>query len=97
MVELVRECVRVEGAEGVIRIFGPPAVGRKLPSPHVIWASNKLNSPKMTSSSDSCVSSRLAIDMRYVCDFVDSADDVAGPRSLNFRNLTGPAFPAVVV
>uniref|UniRef100_A0A1B0AC00 Uncharacterized protein n=1 Tax=Glossina pallidipes TaxID=7398 RepID=A0A1B0AC00_GLOPL len=65
MVELVRECVRVEGAEGVIRIFGPPVVGRKLPSPHVIWASNKLNSPKMTSSSDSCVSSRLAIDMRY--------------------------------
>lgn len=79
IVELVRECVRVEGAvlpgelafiaacafmacmACVAAEFSPLACELILAS---IWASNRLSSPRITSNSDSCVSSRLAIDMR---------------------------------
>ena len=76
---------------------GAPAAGRKFALPVVIWASKRLNSPKITSSSDSCVSTKFAIDIRYEWERTDAALALvleAPPsllRSLNLRNFT-PAY-----
>lgn len=58
----------------------------------LICASSRLNSPNITSSSDSCVSSRFAIEMRYVLLVLASEVVVDKQRSLYLRNLTVGGF-----